>query len=365
MEKRRGDHCGGICEFAEERFVTKPLVSILIPSYNAEKWIAETLQSALAQTWPRKEIIVVDDGSKDRTLEMARRFQSQGVLAVGEENRGAAAARNKAFSLSHGEYIQWLDADDLLSPDKIELQMKEVERLNDSGRLLSCGWGRFMYEPERARFVSSPLWCDLSPAEWLLRKMEHMTFMASHTWLLSRGVAEKAGPWDETLFKDNDGEYACRILLASTGVRFVPGAKSYYRDAGVGSVSDVGGSQRKLNSQWRSMELHIRYLRSLDDSPRARAACVRYLQDWLIYFYPDRMDIVEKAGTLCRELGGELQPPILLRRYGWMTPLFGYKSAMYVQDSMAQARRSLQRIWDWAHFKIHASRLAPRQPQQQ
>src|ERR1700745_2003056 len=98
----------------------KQLVSILIPAYNAEAWIADTIKSALEQTWSRKEIIVVDDGSTDQTLAVARQFASNEVAVVTHENQGAAATRNHAFSLSQGNYIQWLDADDLLSPDKVE-----------------------------------------------------------------------------------------------------------------------------------------------------------------------------------------------------------------------------------------------------
>src|SRR5947208_10643307 len=97
----------------------KPLVSILIPAYNAEAWIADTIQSALAQTWPRKEIVVVDDGSRDATFAVARRFASSEVKVVTQPNSGAATARNKAFALSRGDFIQWLDADDLLAPDKL------------------------------------------------------------------------------------------------------------------------------------------------------------------------------------------------------------------------------------------------------
>src|SRR5882724_4223522 len=96
-----------------------PLVSILIPAYNAERWIAETIRSALKQTWRNKEIIVVDDGSTDGTLAIARRFEPKGVRAVTQPNQGAEAARNTASSLSRGDYIQWLDADDLLSRDKV------------------------------------------------------------------------------------------------------------------------------------------------------------------------------------------------------------------------------------------------------
>ena len=102
----------------------KPLVSILIPAYNAERWIAETVQSAIAQTWPRKEIVIVDDGSTDQTFSIARTFASKEVRVVSKENHGAAGARNYALSLSQGDYIQWLDADDLLSPEKVAKQMR-------------------------------------------------------------------------------------------------------------------------------------------------------------------------------------------------------------------------------------------------
>ena len=101
----------------------KPLVSILIPAYNAERFLAETIRSALHQSWPHKEIIVVDDGSKDNTLALAQSFASTGVKVVAQPNQGAAAARNHLASLAQGDYLQWLDADDLLSADKIARQV--------------------------------------------------------------------------------------------------------------------------------------------------------------------------------------------------------------------------------------------------
>src|SRR5438874_6764230 len=115
----------------------EPLVSILIPAYNAERWIADTIRSALAQTWPRTEIIIVDDGSKDETLSVARQFEAKNVSVVAQQNQGAAAARNHAFSLCQGDYIQWLDADDLLAPDKIARQTEVAEACQDDPRLFS------------------------------------------------------------------------------------------------------------------------------------------------------------------------------------------------------------------------------------
>src|SRR6266568_4797527 len=131
----------------------KPLVSILIPAYNAEKWLAETLRSALVQTWENREVIIVDDGSKDRTLALARSFESEVVKVFTQKNQGAAATRNRAFSLCHGAYIQWLDADDLISPDKIARQMESLGDSPEPKILLSGEWGSFMHRPSRAKFV--------------------------------------------------------------------------------------------------------------------------------------------------------------------------------------------------------------------
>ena len=104
-----------------------PLVSILIPCYNAEPWLAQTLESALAQTWPHREIIVVNDGSTDLSLQIARQYEVRGIRVLDQPNRGASAARNAAFAACQGEWIEFLDADDLLAPDKIERQMRLAE----------------------------------------------------------------------------------------------------------------------------------------------------------------------------------------------------------------------------------------------
>jgi GT2 family glycosyltransferase len=309
----------------------KPLVSILIPAYNAEMWLTDTLQSALAQTWENKEIVIVDDGSKDGTLALAQSFGSEIVKVHTHKNSGASATRNKAYSLCHGDYIQWLDADDLLAPDKIAKQMEALGDSPDPKVLLSGEWGSFMHRPSRAKFVPTGLWCDLSKAEWLMRKMEQNVYMQTGSWLVSRELCEAAGPWDTRLLGDDDGEYFCRVLLASDGVRFVPGAKIYYRQAGAGSLSYVGASDRKRDAQWISMELHMSYLRSLDDSARARAACVKLMQSWMVAFYPDRQDIFEKAQKLSQELGGRIEAPRMSWKFSWMRALFGLRFAQRTQ----------------------------------
>src|SRR6476646_1430405 len=98
------------------------LVSILTPCYNAERWIAQCIESALAQTWPQKVVIVVDDGSSDASLTIIKTFGDQIRWETGP-NRGGNAARNRLLDLARGEWLQYLDADDYLLTGKIERQM--------------------------------------------------------------------------------------------------------------------------------------------------------------------------------------------------------------------------------------------------
>jgi glycosyltransferase involved in cell wall biosynthesis len=336
----------------------KPLVSILIPAYNSREWIADTLRSAIAQTWPNKEIIVVDDGSTDQTLAIARQFESDTVHVFTQKNQGAAATRNTAFSLSHGDYIQWLDADDLLAPDKISKQLDALGESANKRTLLSGSWGQFMYRYRRTKFIPSALWCDLSPAEWLVRKMSQNAYMQTASWLASRELSEAAGTWDTRLLGDDDGEYFCRVLLACDGVRFVPESKIYYRASGPGSLSYVGRSDKKREAQWCSMKLHIGYLRSLEDSERARAACVTYLQNWLIFFYPERMDLVQQMEQMARDLGGQLKAPYLSWKYSWIRAIFGWHAARRSQLTLQGMKASMARRWDNTLFRLERRKLA-------
>jgi glycosyltransferase involved in cell wall biosynthesis len=333
----------------------KPLVSILIPAYNAEEWIEYTIQSALAQTWQRKEIIVVDDGSSDRTATVARRFASKEVVVVSTENQGAAAARNRALQLSQGDYIQWLDADDLLAPHKIERQLAALREVDSMRILLSSPWAYFNYRPHRARFVPTRLWQDLSPIEWLLRKMGENLHMQTATWLTSRELTAAAGPWDTRLISDDDGEYYCRVLLGSERTRFVPEARVFYRVVPFNRWSYISTSDnKKKDALLISMKLHIQYLRSLEESERVRKACLAYLQTKCIDFFPERPDIVAELHGLATQLQGRLEEPRLNWKYAWMKPMFGWKAAKWAMMVLPGHKTSLVRHWDKAMYRLEA-----------
>jgi hypothetical protein len=148
------------------------------------------------------------------------------------------------------------------------------------------------------------------------------------------------------LLVNNDGEYFCRVLLASDCVRFVPEARVFYRMSGYDSVSYVGQSRPKMDSMFLAMQLHIAYIRSMEDSERVRAACVRYLQDWLITFYPERPDIVEQAQQLAANLGGRLTAPRLTWKYAWIQKTAGWPLAKRALLSAPRYKYSVIRTWD-------------------
>lgn len=347
----------------------EPLISILIPAFNAQDWIADTLRSAIAQTWNRKEIIVVDDGSTDHTLEVARRFESPWVKLLTQENRGAPAARNTALSFSQGDYIQYLDADDLLAPDKITRQMDRLLASGTPRTLVSCSWGRFFYRASHAKFVPTTLWCDLSPLEWLSRKLEEGSCMVPCCWLVSRQLTEAAGPWDTALSYDDDGEYFCRVLLASDEVRFVPEARVYYRSSRPGSFGYLGHSEAKRDSMWRSIQRHIENTLSLDDDRRTRLACITYLQRYIAEFYPNRPDVVKQAREMARSLGGRLSFPRLSWRlplvgetqvpYSWIKAVFGWRAAKRARLYLPALIWGAVRVGDKMLFRIESARGFP------
>ena len=140
--------------------------------------------------------------------------------------------------------------------------------------------------------------------------------------------------------------------MQSDETRFVRGAKVYYRMSGTSSLSFIGTSDRKQNAQWLGMRLKIGYLRSLDDSRRAREACLKYLQNWMVNFYPERLDIFAQASQLARELGGQLYPPHLPWKYSPVRSIFGWRLARRAQVLLPRVRHSLYACWDKTLYQL-------------
>jgi glycosyltransferase involved in cell wall biosynthesis len=267
--------------------------------------VAETLESALAQTWPDKEIILVDDGSTDGSLARARTFAARGVKVVTQVNAGAAAARNTGLHLARGDYVQFLDADDLLEPAKIERQVRLLQARGDDC-IVSCAWGRFSTDPAAAGLdPRKELWRDLAPADWLVLAAEHNLMMATATWLLPRRIVEQTGPWD-TAHRANpldDMDYFDRARAAARLVLFCPDTRTYYRSGLAGSLSQV-----RSGTVWAAISATLHRsgdrLLQLEDTPRTRHAVATMLQRFIYELYPARPDLAAAAAARVHRLGG-------------------------------------------------------------
>ena len=307
-----------------------PKVSILIPCYNSSKWIAETLQSSLEQTWKNQEIIVVDDGSTDDSLAIAKKYESKNVKVITQQNKGASAARNRALREAQGDFIQYLDADDLLGLDKIERQLKIFEFDSDSNYVVSGEWARFFQKKSDTVFTTQALFLDMSPVEWLVTAWQNNLMMPNAAWLVPRNVADSAGMWNENMSLNDDGEYFCRIILASKEVKFCTGAKFYYRSGISGSLSG-SKSRRAWESAYLSMDLNTNNLLAVENSDRTRYASACYWQFFVFMAYPQAPDLITKAEENIRFLGGCDLKPEGGAMFKIIREVLGWKLAMQLQ----------------------------------
>lgn len=298
--------------------MTHPRVSVLIPCHNAEAYVADTLQSVLGQTWPDIEVIVVDDGSTDGSASVVERFASQGVRLVRQPCRGASAARNRAFAESTGAFIQFIDADDLIDPDKIAVQMA---RLADRSDCIASGqWGRFRGDPKDTVFRPEPTWEDLAPVEWLVRaRLDGQGMLFPALWLAPRAIVEAAGPWNEALSLGDDGEFFTRAVLASQSVLFCPEAHCRYRSV-PGSLS----STRRYDSAFEVVRLCEGHVRAREDSERVRRGFALTWQHLAHSAYPYDRALAERAARKAASLhpvrihpGGGPVFNLLKRLVGW------------------------------------------------
>jgi glycosyltransferase involved in cell wall biosynthesis len=330
-----------------------PIVSILIPAYNSEKWVGQTIRSAIQQTWPKKEIIVVDDGSSDNTLTVAKSFESKIVKVITQKNSGACSARNKALSFAQGAYIQWLDADDLLDPDKISQTIKQIDADQNSRIVFTSSFGTFFFRHQKAKFNPNSLWKDLKPVEWIMIKFNENAWMNPASWLVSRKLTEEAGTWDERLSTsgDDDGEYICRIVARSEKVKFVKDAKSYYREGNYGSLSGRR-SDTAFESLVLSTQLSIEHLLSLEDSEKTRTACLMLLENRLWHFYPDKKELIKKLEAIAQTIGGNMLELRETRKYLFIGKYFGFNTAKRLRNIIYKSKKNIQKNVDKIFYKF-------------
>lgn len=223
-------------------------VSIIIPTYRRSELLRETLLSVESQTYRDWECLVINDENSDDTKRIVAEFIANNprfkyFQRPEEFSKGACGARNYGFKKSKGKYIQWLDDDDLLSPNKLELQVEHLNRLNDTMFFVTCSWD--MYWPGK-EFVSRnilKLEERLNAKEFFQKLHLHQTFVPSHAYLTPRELIKNAGLWDTELTINQDGEFFARVILNAKKLCNTPNCFVLYRIHGGTRIS------RKYNSQ--------------------------------------------------------------------------------------------------------------------
>lgn len=231
-----------------------PLVSVIIPSYNRGPMIADAVESALTQTYPNVEVVVVDDGSEDNTLRVLEPFGSLIMTIRLKTNKGAPLARNTGFAASHGDWIQFLDSDDILEPDKIG---KQMELIKDDRRKVAYGpWRRYRVVKGEKIFSPAEQTEPLPDNEDRLTLMLRGWFCPPHSYLYPRDVLTMlggSGPWDEALHQNQDIDLAYRIYFLGAPLVYCAGAFAYYQDHDGPTVSGATVG-KKVTSRVRVLE---------------------------------------------------------------------------------------------------------------
>lgn len=214
------------------------LVSVIIPCFNAQRWLVEALDSCLQQTYPAIEIIVIDDGSTDRCLEIIHSYGNRLLWETGP-NRGGNYARNRGFALSSGEYIQYLDADDYILPEKIERQVRFLE---ETGADVVYGDWKYQQHLSNGKTFLEDIQIAEAQAD-ILESLLADWWVALAARLYKRTAVENSGGWDESLQAGQDRDFFISVVINGAKAAYQPGCYSIYRRYGNVTVSTFSKSR--------------------------------------------------------------------------------------------------------------------------
>jgi len=324
-------------EIKEGKF---PLVSICIPAYNSEAFIDKTLNCLINQTYTNIEIIIVDDGSKDRTVSLINNFKDERLTLLTQANKGASAARNKAYQLSKGDYIKFLDADDVINNNCIEQQVYAI--IDEVYCVASAKWGRF-FKNDLSDFQFSPekVWHTMPGIDWVIDSLiEHGSNMTQPgIFLIPRTLIERTGLWNEELSLIDDFDFMTRIITECNEVIFCEEAILYYRGGMVQSLS-MQKSQKDLESAFKAQMSGIKAILNKENTTKSRLACANSLQLWAYEFYLKHSDLYEIVNDKIKELGGSTVKIDGGKLFIFMQNILGWQIAKKIKILVGSFRKT-------------------------
>lgn len=280
-----------------------PLVSVIMPVYNSEKHIPEAINAILNQSYQNWELILIDDGSIDNSLVIAETYIRDNIQIYTQQNQGAASARNRGYLKSKGDFIKFLDSDDLINPEMLEAQMKIG--LENPHCIISGMWGRFI-DDDISTFQLNPedCWQDMDSLSWICSSWKNAQPMTQPgIFLIPKAIIEKAGLWNEKLTLIDDYEYFTRTILTAENILFCEKSVLYYRSGNSNTLSGKK-SLKSVESAVLSAELAVTSLLKRRNDPvtrRLSANCMMALVYEFGITYPNLLKPVEDR---IEELGG-------------------------------------------------------------
>ncbi|GAB1858093.1 glycosyltransferase [Flavobacteriaceae bacterium MHTCC 0001] len=290
-----------------EKTQNTPLVSICIPMYNVAEYIEETLRRVLEQSYENIEIIIVDDHSTDNSYRLAKKFQSEKVKLFKNERKGGNAARNFAFKLSQGTYVKFMDSDDYCSNDMIKKQLDRMLKEGTEDTLIHSPLK--MFYPD-STMLAPPRTIDkdfIPGIELLVAIWKREGFNVPHCHLMHRNLVIKAGPWDEELIKNQDGEYFARVAAVADKSLAVKDVFAFWRQTnkGVSAQKSIKAHAAVLHSYDLIAQLLLKY----QDTPFMRELCGKYIGFFVLENYPQVKAIFPELERILEKLRCKLALP--------------------------------------------------------
>ena len=201
----------------------------------------------------------------------------------------------------------------------------------DKGYLYASSWGVFYDTVAKVHFRPSSLWNDFdSSIDWLVEAWTNQVWMHPSAWLVARHLIENAGEWNESLSLHDDGEFFCRVLLKSKGIKFCEQAKSYYRKGISDSLSNTF-SEKAILSHLKICKLYEQYLLNVEDSYRTRAACATNFMHFHFSYYPSFKIFRKQAMQEAKRLGGTKAKPNGTTLFHMLKKVVGWQMARIIE----------------------------------
>ena len=312
------------------------MISIVMPAYNAASFLRQTVHSLLDGAAGDIEIVICNDGSEDDTLTIANALagEHECIKVVSQSNRGAAAARNRAFSEAIGEWILYFDADDLMAKGAIAHIATMAGSIDASSGSVAIywSWAKFRVVPSVLERPSASLYGSYGGWQWVREAFatNYPTFVGSI--LLPRALIDRIGGWDESLTVQDDMEFFARLLCAVQEVHYCADALFLYRQSAPNSLSQAIG-RTSFESRAQATLLAAGYLVAMNDELQTRQAAARQLMQVAYVHYlnaPDLSGMMQRrAYCLVGVTAGDVPlPGGRLRRV--LQSIFGWRIALHI-----------------------------------